>query len=111
MRKLAIVLSVVALSLGMAAGLAPAYGQSTTPTSFQGGPDVSSDVTAPPVGQPDVPGGTGIAETEDDDSSPVGWIVAAAVLIVAVAAIAALAAKRNRERGDRPDYRDVPSSI
>jgi hypothetical protein len=102
-RKVAIVVSVVAL-VTVGAGLSAAYGQSTTPTSFQGGPDVSSDVTAPGQGRVDVPGGTGIAET-DDDSSPVGWIVAAVVLVAAVAAIAVVLAKRNRERG----YRDVPS--
>lgn len=103
MRKLAIVVSVVTLSLAMGAGFSPAYAQTNTPTSFQGGPDVSSDVTAPGQGAVSPPGGTGIAETEDD-SSPIGWIIGAVVLIGVIAALAAVAAKRNRDRGENRDY-------
>lgn len=69
-----------------------ALAQTNTPTSFQGGPDVSSDVTMPGPGQ-ERPDGNVVAGSADEtsgESNTPGWLLgllAAAVVLGGVAFI------------------------
>jgi hypothetical protein len=103
MRRIITLLSITTFTLLLVAG--PAGAQAQTPTSFTGGPDVSSDVSTPDQPRQATDGSIAPRATDaggEDDSSSVGVLLAAgaalAVVIVAVAVVSFVRRGRERER-------------
>ncbi len=102
MRRIITLLAMTTFTVLLAAG--PAAGQATTPTSFTGGPDASTDVSTPDQPRQATDGSVAPRATEagDDDSSTVGVLLAAAavlaLVIVAFAVVGVTRRGRDRQR-------------
>lgn len=76
-----------------------ALAQSNTPTSFSGGPDVSSDATMPGPGEERPEGGVvaGSADETSGESSTPGWLLPVLAAALAIGGIAFIVRRGTRD--------------
>lgn len=76
-----------------------AFAQTNTPTSFQGGPDVSSDVTmrGPAEERPEGDVVAGTADETSGESSTPGWLLGLLAAAIVVGGIAFIARRGTRD--------------